>query len=380
MEPRSFLGLWTVFRRFVLNLACVATLLNRKLRKGQMQTFQWLIDDEITSFETPKAKLVEHPVLALPQSLEGCTVEKDACNKRIGCVVLHKQPDGTKWQFRYWSRSLNYAERSYDTTQRECLAVVWAVLLLRPWLEEWPLTVCTDYDALEWNLNLTNSTGKLTRLHLRIFQLEFDVVHCMAIKHQATDAFLLLETSRTKTTPIDGTIRVMCISASMPRKGKARVMYIQDYDVLNDKVGIGIPAAYGMATSTGTKHDKPSIATQEFIREQANDLNCHQSQSEVGLPILTCNYNRNGSGTVLHPLMGQYRKPFLHLYTCVFQITTIIQHRWDTRLKFVCMTRCDANITGCTRQMIFKGLWEIVTNAPEISRHRSDDPIYTYSW
>lgn len=35
------------------------------------------------------------------------TIEKDACDKQIGCVLLQEQPNGKDRVVRYWSRLLN---------------------------------------------------------------------------------------------------------------------------------------------------------------------------------------------------------------------------------------------------------------------------------
>lgn len=53
----------------------------------------------------------------------------------IECVVLQKQLDGYKKHIDYGPQTLTDAERSYDTADRECLSVVWQVLLPRPYLE-----------------------------------------------------------------------------------------------------------------------------------------------------------------------------------------------------------------------------------------------------
>lgn len=149
-----------MFRRFVPNFARIAEPLNRKLRKDEPTKFDSLTTEETEAFETLKSKLVEPPVLALPRGKGRYTVDTDACNEQVGCVLLQEQPDGVKRPIGYWPRTLTTAERAYGTTHRECLAVIWAVLILRPYLEGTRFTIRTDHDALRWILNMSDATGK----------------------------------------------------------------------------------------------------------------------------------------------------------------------------------------------------------------------------
>lgn len=55
----------------------------------------------------------------------------------------------------------------------------------------------------------------------------------------------------TNSTPIEDEILVVCITASIHHeKGKARVKKMQDYDILNDNEGIGIPAIHAITRPT----------------------------------------------------------------------------------------------------------------------------------
>lgn len=68
-------------------------------------------------------------------------------------------------------------ERELTTTHKECLAVVWAVTLLRLYLERTRFTVRRDQEALGWILTMANATGKLARWRLRLFKFEFNIKH-----------------------------------------------------------------------------------------------------------------------------------------------------------------------------------------------------------
>lgn len=49
-------------------------------------------------------------------------------------------------------------------------------------------------------------------------------------------------------------------------------MYTQEYDVLDDNEGIGIPEVYANATSTGTEYEKRPIAAREFTQETTKQV------------------------------------------------------------------------------------------------------------
>jgi len=74
------------------------------------------------------------PIVALPRRQGTYTLDTDASAGQVGAVLLQEQPDQSTRPVGYWSRSLNAAERNYSTMERECLVVVWASLLLRPYV------------------------------------------------------------------------------------------------------------------------------------------------------------------------------------------------------------------------------------------------------
>lgn len=127
------------------------------------------------ALETPKARLVERPVLVLPHSKGAYIVDIDKWDKLIGCILLQKQAVGTDRPIGYWSRTLNNKECAYDTTHLECLTVAWAGLLLQLYLRGCRFTIRTSHEALKWILNLTDLTDKLESWRLRLSGLKFDI-------------------------------------------------------------------------------------------------------------------------------------------------------------------------------------------------------------
>lgn len=86
-----------------------------------------------------------------------------------------------------------------DTTHSERLTVVWAILLVRQYLESAGFTPRTHRYTLRWTLNATDWTGKLARWKLRITDLGFEIPHVAEIKHQIANVLSRLPRKRFRT-------------------------------------------------------------------------------------------------------------------------------------------------------------------------------------
>lgn len=126
----------------------------------------------------------------------------DACKDQLGYALLQKQPKGRLQPIGVWSRSLASSERSYSTSERECIPIVWEVLLLRPYRECAHFTLRRDQATLRWTISLTDASGRLERWRLRLMEYEFDIVHRHVIKYQAADALCRISADGEHTTPL----------------------------------------------------------------------------------------------------------------------------------------------------------------------------------
>lgn len=176
-ELRLFLGMCKEFRRFVPNFARIAAPLKKRLRKDQYPGYAPLSAEELTALHALMDALISPAVLALPYAGGHITLDTDTCDVQVGNILLLKQPNDSVRPTGYCSRSLNDAERRYDTTQRECFAIVWSFLLLGLNLGGNRFSIRTDHDSLEWILNLADSSGRLARWRRRLSEFDFEVVH-----------------------------------------------------------------------------------------------------------------------------------------------------------------------------------------------------------
>lgn len=193
-QLRSFLGLCNVYRRFVPNFARVAAPLNRLLQKGEDFDLPPFNQAQTDAFELLKSALIQPPVLRLPRKDLPYSVDTDACDDQVGCALLQTYPDGMRHPIGFWSRSLIPAEKNYSVGERECLAVVWAVQMLRPYFEHEHFELFTDHQALKWILTSSDSAGRLARWRLRLLEHDFTVEYKKGIKNQIADAISRLPT------------------------------------------------------------------------------------------------------------------------------------------------------------------------------------------
>ncbi|GFU75928.1 retrovirus-related Pol polyprotein from transposon opus [Trichonephila clavipes] len=116
-------------------------------------------------------KLTGVPVLQLPNFQEQFNLFTDASGVGIG-AVLHQNHR----LIAFVSRTLNKAERNYTVTERECLAVIWALNKFRTYFGTLLVKVITDHAALTKLTNGKNLSSGMIRgvLKLSEFNIELE--------------------------------------------------------------------------------------------------------------------------------------------------------------------------------------------------------------
>ena len=95
----------------------------------------------------------------------------------MGAVLSQLDKEGVEHPICYASRSCNPAEQNYSSFDGECLAVVWATNLFRPYLFGNSFTLVTHHEPLKWIMTTQKLTGKLARWSLLLQKYDFTVVH-----------------------------------------------------------------------------------------------------------------------------------------------------------------------------------------------------------
>ncbi|KAG5881440.1 hypothetical protein JTB14_030562 [Gonioctena quinquepunctata] len=150
--------------------------------------FVWTPRQEAALREV-KEHLISAPVMACPNFDLPFIVQTDASGYGIGAVLTQNHPDVGERVVSYLSRSLTKQGRKFSTTERECLAVIWSIEKLRPYIEGTHFTVVTDHWSLCWLNNLKDPTGRLGRWSLKLQQYSFDLVHRKGKENVVPDMF-----------------------------------------------------------------------------------------------------------------------------------------------------------------------------------------------
>ncbi|GFW86612.1 hypothetical protein TNCV_4333961 [Trichonephila clavipes] len=171
-------------KRFIKDFCYPAEPLQSLLKSGV--EFHWG-PEEVEVFHSLKKALTSDPVLGMYDERASTEIHTDASGYGIGAVLVQIQ-NNVENVIAYASRTLTKAEKNYSTTERECLAIVWATNKFWPYIFGKHFTVVTDHHSLCWLMNLKDPSGRLARWALRLQEHDFDVKYKTGKKHSDADA------------------------------------------------------------------------------------------------------------------------------------------------------------------------------------------------
>ncbi|XP_021745351.1 uncharacterized protein LOC110711280 [Chenopodium quinoa] len=143
-EVRSFLGHAGFYRRFIEGFSKIAQPLCRLLQKDVEFHFDEACKQ---AFDKLKDKLVSAPVLQPPNWELPFELMCDASNYVVG-AVLGQRVGKIPHAIYYASKTLDEAQANYTTTEKELLAIVFALDKFRSYLLGTKIIVFTDHAAL----------------------------------------------------------------------------------------------------------------------------------------------------------------------------------------------------------------------------------------
>ena len=175
-ELRRALGAFAYVQRWLPGVADVARPLYDLVKRTGREKLRWNEGCD-RAFEKLKDMVANAVALRIPKDGLPFTLVTDASNTGIGAMLAQKEDD-TLVPVAFFHHSLSQAERSYNTTEKELLAVVLACKKFRIYLDT-PFDLITDHNALKWlnTLSLDDCKGRRARWIEFLQQFEINPVH-----------------------------------------------------------------------------------------------------------------------------------------------------------------------------------------------------------
>ncbi|KAG1140721.1 hypothetical protein G6F37_012936 [Rhizopus arrhizus] len=171
-QVRGFLGLASYYRRFIKNFAAIARPLHDQTKT--IKQVPWT-EKTTESFETLKRLLTTAPILTRPDFSKPFILVTDASKAGLECILTQLDDNGHEHPIIFASRGLRSSEINYAPIKLECLAVIWAVNMFRPYLLGKRFTIITDHSALHGLLKSPNPTGIIARWIIALAEYEFEI-------------------------------------------------------------------------------------------------------------------------------------------------------------------------------------------------------------
>ena len=183
-DVRAFMGAVGYYRRFIPQFAEPVAVLAKLLKKNEK--FHWDSEHQ-EAMDKLKKLMASAPVLRPPDFTKPFLVVTDACDFAIGGALMQVH-NGREHPIRYWSRTLQPAERNYHTTEKEALAVVQCMKQFRAYVLGSKTTVFTDHQALKQVLTAPRPSGRVARWAAALMEYDFDIRHRPGTKNCLADS------------------------------------------------------------------------------------------------------------------------------------------------------------------------------------------------
>lgn len=174
---RRLLGMVNHIGRFLPHLSDVTAPIRSLLNKSSAWSWGASQDD---AFKRLKAMLSSETCMAKYHPRYPTILSADASSFGLGAVLLQDQPSGARRAVAFASRSLTPTEARYSQTEKEALAVTWAVLRFDQYLRGLSFTVESDHlplVALLGKKELDLLPPRIQRMRIKLMRYQFDVRH-----------------------------------------------------------------------------------------------------------------------------------------------------------------------------------------------------------
>lgn len=196
-QVRALLGLTSFLRDFIPNYAAIMDEFEQLRNVKQVAKTESLEK----SLAWVKEALKSAPILSAPREEVPYMLATDGSGSGLGAVLIQHY-DGRDHYIRFAATSLAKYQRSYSTTARELLALVFGLNCFEYLLLGNKFTVITDHSALSFLFRNCKFSAALSRYAQTILKFDFDVIHKPGVQMVLPDSLSRLYSELDEATSI----------------------------------------------------------------------------------------------------------------------------------------------------------------------------------
>ncbi|XP_057853197.2 uncharacterized protein LOC131063406 [Cryptomeria japonica] len=191
--------------------------LEKVLKRSKDVVFSWTLECQ-EAFETIKTKLVTTPDLRGPNWELPFHIHIDASDSSMGAVLGQKE-DNLFNSIYYVSKNFTGAEVNYMVTEKDFLAVVYAIYKFHHYITGYKVFVHIDHSAIRFLMNKPVVTGRVIRCWLLLQEFDVTILDKPGRENVVADFLSRLQLPDNEPTLVDDTFpdeHLFAISAESP--------------------------------------------------------------------------------------------------------------------------------------------------------------------
>ena len=188
-DVQSFLGFANFYRKFILGYSTLTSPLTDLTRKAARK-FTWS-EKAGASFRQLQLAFTSAPILRHFQPHLPLTIEADASDYALGCILSQPSPQGDLHPVCFYSRKFSGAELNYPIYDKELLAVVAGFKQWRVYVEgaRFPVQVYTDHKNLEYFSQARTTSRRHSRWAATLAAYDYKITYRKGAANGKADAF-----------------------------------------------------------------------------------------------------------------------------------------------------------------------------------------------
>ena len=164
----GFLGLTRYYRKFVNDYGKIAAPLTTLLKSDAI-TWTHVLE---CAFEKLKQAMCTTPILVVPDFSKPFTIESDACDNRLGVVLLQYEHPNS-----FTSKSLSSKNLATSTYENEMMVILHAIQKWRPYLLRNHFCINTDHQSLKYFLEQCVSSSTQQKWVRKLMGYDYEITY-----------------------------------------------------------------------------------------------------------------------------------------------------------------------------------------------------------